>query len=61
MENIDIRLMLIDKGITNKQIAATIGITPEYFSRIMSKPLSAHNRQRIFDAVTKIEAERKPS
>ncbi len=61
MENIDIRLMLIDKGITNKQIAATIGITPEYFSRLMSKPLSAHNRQRIMYAVAEIEAGRKLS
>ena len=57
LENVDIRLMLSDKGISNKLIAKRIGISPEYFSRLMSKPLSAHNRQRIIDAVTKIEKE----
>lgn len=59
MENIDIRLMLSDKGITNKHIAKTIGISAEYFSRLMSKPLSAYNRQRILHAVTVIENQMK--
>ena len=57
MENIDIRLMLSDKGISNKYVAKKIGISPEYFSKLMSKPLSAYNRQRIIDAVTKIDKE----
>ncbi len=57
MENVDIRLMLSDKGISSKHVAKRIGISPEYFSRLMSKPLTAYNRQRIFDAITKIEKE----
>lgn len=55
MENIDIRLMLSDKGISNKHVAKIIGISPEYFSKLMSKPLSPYNRQRVLHAVTVIE------
>lgn len=57
MENVDIRLMLFEKGISFKNVALYIGISPEYFSRLMSKPLTAYNRQRIFDAITRIEKE----
>ena len=51
MENLDIRLLLHENGILHKELAAAIGIREDSFSRLMRKPLSAWQRERILAAV----------
>ena len=55
MTNIDIRLAVSDKGLTYRQIAEDMGITPEYLSRLMSKDLKPGMRERILNAIDRIE------
>lgn len=55
MKNIDIRLVVSDKGLTYRQIAAEMGITPEYLSRLMSKDLKPGMRERILNAIDRLE------
>ena len=39
MKNLDIRIVVADKGITYRQIAEVVGVTPVYLSRVMAKEL----------------------
>lgn len=55
MQNIDIRIIVSGKGLTYRQIAAEMGVTPEYLSRIMSKDLKSGMRERILNAIDRIE------
>lgn len=55
MTNLDIRLAVSDKGLTYRQIAAEMGITPEYLSRLMSKDLKPGMRERILNAIDRLE------
>ena len=57
MENLDIRLLVKDNGLTYRKIAQTIGITHWYLSKLMSKPLSVKNRIRILDAIGELTSE----
>ena len=57
MENLDIRLLVKDNGLTYRKIAETIGITSWHLSHIMGKPLSAKNRIRIMDAIGELTSE----
>ena len=44
MENLNIRLMVKESGVTYRRIAKEIGVSTSYLSRIMSKPLSLDSR-----------------
>lgn len=55
MKNIDIRLVVSDKKLTYRQIAAEMGITSEYLSRLMSKDLKPGMRERILNAIDRLE------
>lgn len=57
MENLDIRLLVRDSGLTYRQIAKTLGITHWYLSKLMGKPLSVKNRIRILDAIGELTSE----
>lgn len=57
MENLDIRLLVRDSGLTYRQIAKVLGITYWYLSKLMSKPLSVKNRIRILDAIGELTSE----
>lgn len=51
MENLDIRLMVSESGMTYRDIARAMGIGANYLSRIMRKPLSQYHRERILKAI----------
>lgn len=55
MTNLDIRLAVSDKGLTYRQIAAEMGITPEYLSRLMGEDLKPGMRERILNAIDRLE------
>lgn len=57
MRNLDIRILVREKGLTYKRIAQKIGISPEWLSRLMARKLSDENRERIISAVEAIKAE----
>lgn len=56
MENVDIRLLVSDSGLTYKDIAKEIGIHRGSLSRLMSRQLSPENRIRILTAIDQIKA-----
>lgn len=55
MRNLDIRLAVDDKGLTYRQIAKVIGVTPVYLSRVMGKELKPSMRTRILNAIDELE------
>ena len=57
VENLDIRLLVRDSGLTYRQIAKALGITHWYLSRLMGKPLSVKNRIRILAAIGELTSE----
>lgn len=56
MENIDIRLLVADSGLTYKAIAEELGIHRGSLSRLMRKQLSPKNRVRILTAIDRLKA-----
>ncbi|MCH5343358.1 MAG: helix-turn-helix transcriptional regulator [Acetatifactor sp.] len=55
MKNLDIRITVADKGLTYRQIAEVMGVTPVYLSRIMAKELKPSMRTRILNAIDELE------
>ena len=51
MKNLDIRITVADKGLTYRQIAEVMGVTPVYLSRVMAKELKPSMRTRILNAI----------
>ena len=51
--NLNIRRAINEAGLNQKEIAHRMGITPEYFSRVMSRePLPKHIEKRIYFAIS---------
>ena len=50
--NIDIRIEIDAAGVLYKDIAAAMGVNPASLSRMMRKPLSAKQRERILYALS---------
>lgn len=59
MKNIDIRLVVSDKGLTYKKLAAEMGISHEHLSRVMSKELKPNMRTRILNAINELISQEK--
>lgn len=55
MKNLDIRITVDDKGLTYRQIAEVMGVTPVYLSRLMAKELKPAMRTRILNAIDDLE------
>ena len=55
MKNLDIRITVDDKGLTYRQIAEVMGVTPVYLSRVMAKELKPSMRTRILNAIDDLE------
>lgn len=55
MVNRDLRLLIFDKELTFKQVAQGCGISREYLSRLMQKPVSEKNRRKILDGIMAAE------
>lgn len=54
MKNLDIRITVADKGLTYRQIAEVMGVTPVYLSRVMAKELKPNMRTRILNAIDEL-------
>ena len=60
--NFDLRIRIDESGLMYKDIAQALGITPAYFSRLMSNPLSEKWRRKItltLDAMEAMKGEKK--
>ena len=57
--NLDVRRMIEDSGLMNKQIALHMGVSPNHFANLMAFPLSDKNRKRIRKAVKELEEGRR--
>ena len=55
MVNRDLRQMIFDKELTFKAVAAGCGISREYLSRLLRKPVSDKNREKILDGIRTAE------
>lgn len=55
MENLDIRILVSEKGLKYKDIADEMNVGREWLSRLMRKKLTTENRIRILKAITNLE------
>lgn len=53
--NIEVRIKVMKAGITYRQIAEKMGITPEHLCRLLRSPLDEKNKFRILSAIAEIE------
>lgn len=49
--NIDVKKYIAEKGYTQKQIAKKLGITPEWFCRMLKNELADEEKQAIMMAI----------
>jgi transcriptional regulator with XRE-family HTH domain len=49
--NIDVKKYIAEKGYTQKQIAKKLGITPEWFSRMLKNELADEEKQAVMMAI----------
>ena len=57
MKNLDIRLMISDKGLKYKDIADEMNISAEWLSRLMRYDLTLENKVRILSAIERLTHE----
>lgn len=55
MENLDVRIIVSEKGLRYQDIADEMNITPQWLSRLMRNKLTTENRIRILTAIAKLE------
>lgn len=58
MKNIDIRIAISDNGLLYKDVAREIGVSPEWFSRLLKNDLSPENWIRISNAIERMKEKR---
>lgn len=51
IENIDVRLVVSEAGLTYRQIAKQMNLTPEYLSKVMRNQLKPKMKERIIEAI----------
>lgn len=54
MKNLDIRMIVSEKGLKYKDIADEMNISPEWLSRLMRNTLTTDNKVRIMGAIEKL-------
>lgn len=54
MKNLDIRIMVSEKGLHYKEIAEEMGVSRQWLSRLMRFTLTAENKARIMGAIEKL-------
>lgn len=54
MNNLDIRMIVSEKGLRYKDIADELNITPVWLSRLMRNTLTIDNKVRIMGAIEKL-------
>lgn len=53
--NIGIRVLMMERGITQFDLAEVLKVTPSWVSRLLRGDLSEENENRIMDAIEMIE------
>jgi predicted XRE-type DNA-binding protein len=56
--NLDIKLLLDENGITQKEVAAVMGIRHDSLSRILRKPLSPMRREQVIAAISEVRKQK---
>lgn len=56
MNNVDIRILIAEKGLKHKDIAKEMGISPEWLSRLLRYDLDECSRERIIKAMDNMES-----
>ena len=54
LKNLDIRMIVSEKGLKYKDIADEMNISPEWLSRLMRNTLTIDNKVRIMGAIEKL-------
>ena len=54
MNNLDIRMIVSEKGLKYKDIAKELNISREWLSRLMRKDLTIDNKVRIMGAIERL-------
>ena len=57
LDNLDIRVCVSESGLLYKDIAMQMGISPEYLSRSMRRPLKPDMRSKILKAVRELRGD----
>lgn len=55
MKNIALRILIDDAQLKHKDIAHHLGITPEWFSKLLAAELSHENKDRIERAIDEMK------
>ena len=55
MKNLDVRILVSESGLKYKAIAAQMGISAEWLSKLMKYTLTAENKARIIAAINKLK------
>lgn len=56
--NMSIRVLMMEQGITQYDLAEILGVTPSWVSRLLRENLSEENENRIKAAIEEIEGGR---
>lgn len=56
--NIGVRVLMMERGITQYDLADALGVTPSWISRLLREKLSEENEERIATAIKEIERRR---
>lgn len=51
MKNVDVRMIVSEKGLKYKDIANELNISPVWMSRLMRNTLTAENKDRVMRAI----------
>lgn len=55
MQNLDIRVLVSDSGLRYQDIAAQMGISKWWLSKLMNRELSKENRSRVMKAILELK------
>lgn len=55
VQNLDIRVLVSDSGLRYQDIAAQMGISKWWLSKLMNRELSKENRSRVMKAIMELK------
>lgn len=59
MQNIEIRSLIMKRGLRMYKVAEAVGVSETYFSKLFRKELSQEWRDRIIEAIERMSVEEK--
>ncbi len=57
LNNLYIRILISEAGISHRALAEAIGVTPSYFSQVLRKEIKPDMRARIIEAIERLREE----